>query len=154
MESTEFPLNLMELPIVEGMELKLHGPLKPGDNVGWRWKPSLVLALKDGVCLLAPVITLFRRIRWDRASISLTSETRCFPIRPGREERQTERGERHQTRAGAGIKRAQESHRSLFRLIETKMDWVLNPFWTEKVPSVASAKKRFLAGNASSVLST
>lgn len=34
---------------------------------------------------MAPVVILFRRIRWKRASISSTSETRRFPISPGRE---------------------------------------------------------------------
>lgn len=43
---------------------------------------------------MAPVVILFRRIRWKRASISSTSETRRFPISPGREGGEADRARR------------------------------------------------------------
>lgn len=81
-------------------------------SVSWRWKVSLALALKDGV-LLTLVMPASSGEKGERVSISLTSETRSFPVRPGTEggSRRTQTSDRSQ---GSDRKR---SHRSWLRLL-------------------------------------
>lgn len=78
-----------------GMGLKLHGPQKT-NNVCWRWKPSLVPLVW---LFWLQSASFFRRMRWERASISLAYETRCLPIRV----------RERQEYAGAGIQRAKRA---------------------------------------------
>lgn len=78
-------------------------------SVSWRWEVSLALALKDAV-LLTLVLLASGEEKGESVSISLTSETRSFPIRPGTEGRQrTEPSDRSLGR--------KQSHRSWFRLL-------------------------------------
>lgn len=88
-----------------------RGRISNLSSVSWRWEVSLALALKDGV-LLTPVMSASWEEKGESVSISLTSETRSFPIKPGTEGRQ--RTEPSDRSLGSGRK---QSHRSWFRLL-------------------------------------